>query len=471
MRTALPAVLVFAVAAGSAEAQIDRRRKAEGTEAFRQVVGALGLRPPPEGNDFFDQPQDKILIAFGRTDWLDRRLDGRLKKFITDGGAVFIATDRPTSEALSEELHVHISGAFVTTFAGGGRAYRGTMTECPLVQQFNRPPGNPRPAGGFLFEGMGHEPTVATNLPSEIDDYGHVIPLAVLYAPGHFVNPTGVLNLGHQINGQSMFAVAGSPFTWGKGRLLVMSDHSVFTNQMMLQTDNDNVVFAVNAVRWLADAGGGRRRTQAVIFDEGYPQTDFNPPLVLPQPQLSLEELVPLADQVMVGLERENAFNQMLIEASGGLWPVLRTIAFLVTIALLFFGLYRFLQARYRPEPRPPAASTAVVRDEPAVERRHRAVIEAGNLAETARELTHQAFASLGLTPAADAPPPAVIAPGRFDGRRWRREVRRLWNLAALGPSGRVSPARLRRLDADVRDLLEAVAAGRVRLADTRSPI
>jgi hypothetical protein len=87
--------------------------------------------------------------------------------------------------------------------------------------------------------------------------------------------------------------------------------------------------------------------------------------------------------------------------------------------------------------------------------------------------LAHQAFASLGLTPAPGAAPPAVNSPGwlPFWGNRWSRDVRRLWKLAVRGPSHRVSPNRLRRIDAALRNLLDAVAAGRVRLASGQSPI
>jgi hypothetical protein len=110
----------------------------------------------------------------------------------------------------------------------------------------------------------------------------------------------------------------------------------------------------------------------------------------------------------------------------------------------------------------------------PAVERRHQAVIAQGNLAEAARELAHPAFAAVGLTPTADAPPPTVSVVGRwppFRAWRWSREVRDLWALAVRGPVRRISPAALQRLDGTLHDLLAAVAAGQLRLADAHSPI
>ena len=41
--------------------------------------------------------------------------------------------------------------------------------------------------------------------------------------------------------------------------ILLIPDHSVFINSMMLQTDNGNSRFAQNAVRWLTNDGTRRR--------------------------------------------------------------------------------------------------------------------------------------------------------------------------------------------------------------------
>src|SRR5262249_230316 len=44
------------------------------------------------------------------------------------------------------------------------------------------------------------------------------------------------------------FAVGG---TVGNGRLLVLADHSLFINDMMLQHDTDNIDFTYNCLDWL----------------------------------------------------------------------------------------------------------------------------------------------------------------------------------------------------------------------------
>src|SRR5262249_7474699 len=61
-------------------------------------------------------------------------------------------------------------------------------------------------------------------------------------------------NLGYLQKGAptNPFAAAA---THGKGRLLLLADHSIFINDMMQQEDNQNVEFAATALNWLK-AGG-----------------------------------------------------------------------------------------------------------------------------------------------------------------------------------------------------------------------
>ena len=48
--------------------------------------------------------------------------------------------------------------------------------------------------------------------------------------------------------------------------MLLLPDHSVFINSMMLQNDNANFRFAQNTVRWLTNNGTRRR---VLFLDDG----------------------------------------------------------------------------------------------------------------------------------------------------------------------------------------------------------
>jgi hypothetical protein len=476
MRALLLGAIFATLAAAPVKAQTGRRRFGEGTDYFRYVLKQNGAVSIKDADALLDNSDRKALIVFGRTETLDQlTLDHVLRTFLEHGGRVLIATDRRTSDAVFKEIGVQIAGDTWEMPEGNPHAiYRQSLAQCPLIVDYGRS-RTKRPTapffGGAVSDTGSPVTNIATNLPSWIAPTSRYLPVATLVRPGYSFS----LGSGRRVDNQVMLGALS--VNW-KGNLLVLADHSIFINDMMCQADNDNAPFANNIVHWLMDAGAGDRREEVLFYDDGRIQTEFNVSLATPPPaSVPLEALVPLADETLVELERENAFNAMLLDATGGPRPILRTVALLLTIALLLFGTYRFLQSRTRPEARvprlavAPGASAAAVT---AVERRHRAVIAQGNLAEAARELAHQAFAAIGLTPLPDAPPPVVSVAGwwpPFRARRWGRVVGDVWILAARGPVRRISPAALRRLDASLHGLLAAVAAGEVRLAAGDSPI
>jgi hypothetical protein len=467
MNRTLSSIVALMLAAGPAAAQV----RHFGTEAFRAVLRSADLKSIPEGRHVFDEPENRVIVLFGQTSSFDREMRD-LAHFVGAGGAVLIATDRRTPPGMSRYLGVAVSGETVNPPVEGDHNYR-RMPECPFVWEVNRVPSPTQKSAGFLFQGLRTPPEVATNLPSKITEFRDVIPLATLYNPGEVVQQAVGRLRGPPLRDQSLFAVMGTPMAWNKGKLLVLADQSVFINDMMLAGDNDNIQFAFNVANWLTDAGDGHRRKQCVFFEDGRLEQNFDVSLdYTPSPMPPLQALVPMADETIAAVERDNFFNKLLLELAGGPLIILRTILFILTLGLLCYGLYRFMQSRYRPESRLPRDDTPAVNGGlTTAERRHQAVLAHGNLAEAARELAHQAFLSIGLTPTAETPPPAVVVTGWFGGRRWPRLVRKWWKLAVRGPSRRVSPAALERLDKSLHKLLAAVASGRVRLATASSAI
>jgi hypothetical protein len=473
-------VLVTALFAGPAPAQSGGTPFGHGTHYFRFILkqnGAVPLRGP---DDLRRNPETKMLIVFGRTQILYALIRRNvLRRFLDNGGRVLLATDWPTSDDVFDEIGVQI-GDDTWEMPDGlpNFIYRRSLTNCPLVVDFNRTltrPGRPSAPffGGNVTDTGRAVTSIATNRPSEIIRTEWYLPVATLFRPGRFFSY--IRGVDPVKNQTQLGAVSVRPL-W-RGGVFALADHSIFINDMMSQEDNDNPHFAHNVVRWLTEDG---KRKELLFYEDGEVVQTFDVPLAYPPtpPLPPLEALVPLVNEAIVGLERQNAFNTLLLQVAGGPRPILRTLAFLLTLGLLLFGLYRFLHSRYRPEarvPRLPAQLSTLAPAVPTVERRHQAVIAQGNLAEAARELAHQAFASLGLSPAPDVSPPAVAVTGsrweRFRGRRRAREVRDLWNLAARGPRRRISPAALQRLSQSLHDLLAAVAAGKLRLAGANSPI
>jgi hypothetical protein len=453
-------IVALTLTAGPVIAQLPVERWGEGTEVFRRVLKQEGLTPleywPTPGRE----PKNQILIVLGKTDILDAwSRDGTLRGFLRGGGAVLIATDHATPASLRKHFGVRVTGEIIP--APPSECWR-EMPQCPFAKEVRRN-WNRHP----IFQGLSDPSRLATNNPSYLADSSEP-PIAVLPSYMRFFSVNGSL-LHDEMNWRDFACVR----EFGRGRLLVIADHSIFINDMMLQSDNDNFAFAFNVVRWLTDAGDGKRRDEVLFYDDGQIRTDFNVPLEYQMPPIPpLEAFIQPADEAIVEAERKNLLNDTLLDMTGGLRPILRAAALVLTLALLLFGLYRFLNSRYRQDAGLVELPPATQAGQTAVERRHQAVIDRGNYAEAARELAHQAFAAVGLTPVADAPP-AVSVTGwlPFRGRRWAREVRSLWRLAVRGPRRRVSAAALRRLDRAIHELLAAIAAGRVRLARAESTI
>src|SRR5581483_8121704 len=102
-------------------------------------------------------------------------------------------------------------------------AYRGSP-ECIIIQ--------PAPLTGLiLLRGLDR---VATN------------------RPGYLVlgnRPPGLMPMARFPGDRDLLFAAGR-ICGDDGRILVLADHSVFINEMMMQRDNDNVYFAYNCIEW-----------------------------------------------------------------------------------------------------------------------------------------------------------------------------------------------------------------------------
>jgi hypothetical protein len=427
----------------------------EGTHAFRRILFDLGLKKPLENvQSLGEDPRHTLLVVLGETDVLDQ-LPGGLHGFLDQGGAALVATDRAVpARRLLEPFGFTVNGVQVK--APQQLCYH-DLDECPLLQ----PPllGSPLALFGrsrlpVAGTGLG---TVATNRPSYV-----TIPEQLASGLHVVANlPSGCIIPGRP--GRTFlpmnFGVGGKV---GQGRLLVLADHSLFINEMMLQPDTDNVDFTYNCLDWL---NGGERRTHALFVEEGAVQTSFDIPMKdVPVPIPPLDALVPLADNTLQKLEQENAFNDLLLSVVpfDQLWLAL---VLLVTGLLAVYGLYRLAGARHRVDAGAPLLEALLARQPAArslMEQRHQALLGRGNLWEPARALARQGFEAAGLAPAAGrSVPPRVVATGGWWRRRARsRALRRLWQLAYGDRPVPVSRAEFARLPRRVEEVRAALASG-----------
>jgi hypothetical protein len=431
----------------------------EGTHAFRAVLNKANVKPLQSIADVDRDPAHSIIIALGKLGSYEETFCDPvvgLRRFLREGGAVLIATDHHTSPELSRVIGASVNGTFLRA-PPGEWCYRNDLIDCPFLEP---PTIGLQDAAAFLgvatrdalFAGLRGQ--VATNRPSFLDSRQFDMPvMARVPAERQFARrelPPGHFPL--------LDVVAGGPAADGHGRILVMADHSIFINDMMLQPDNDNIPFAVNVVRWLADPGGANR-TSALFIEDGQVRTSFDVSLEYQEPPLPpIEALVPLADQALLALEREEVFNRALLRAVGR-DTLLRTLLLIVTLGLVGYGLYTVTRSRFRPDPQLPRNTTPAAHAATALalDRRQAAQLRAGDLGEAAHELARQTLADLGASPA------VTVAGPWWRRQAWGRRLRNLERVAAEGPWWRVTPRRLVRLAAELDELRQAVAAGTVR--------
>jgi hypothetical protein len=446
-------------------AQAERIPFREGTHAFRRILFDQKIQPLGSVEELAEDRHHTLLIVLGETDVLGRIPEG-LAGFLRAGGAALVATDRPLpANQLGEGFGIGVSGRQV-------RAVRSEYFPCPHYRNFDECP-LVQPAHGVspaLLGGTGLAlKAVATNRPSHLT-VSDPMPaglgrLAFLPHGCEVQEPNGRWE-------RSLlpppFAVGG---TVGDGRLLVLADHSLFINDMMLQEDTDNVGFTCNCLDWLtAGTGDGQPRNRVLFVEEGALQTSFDIPLKeVPLPIPPVDALVPLADDTLHQLERENRFNEALL----GLMPFEQVWVGLVVVAsaaLAAYGFYRLTRARHRVEPAAPLLEALLARNPPApslMAERHRALLGRGNLWEPARALARQFFEAAGLAPPADGRPAHPRL--RVSGGWWRRRalgrvVRRLWHLAYGTRPVPVSRREFARLPGQVEEVRAALASGTLAL-------
>jgi hypothetical protein len=482
---ALGAAFLGAAPAGRAQEEdvvVRRHALFAGTHVFRRILYEDGFEPVEGFEGLKRRPDQAILIVLGDTGPLSL-VPGGLEEFVRKGGAALIATDKPLPDVgfdagVRDQLERTAGVRGVSRQTLGCSApypatYRG-LHFCPLAQPV---PG--ARVNLFRRPGDGQPPLlVATNVPSMLfrskEPPETVEELARL--------PEGVCYFDtregkKEIPYAPLFAVGGD---LGEGRVLVLADHSVFINQMMLPVpppgDNGNLEFAFNCVSWLR--GERRERTRVLFVEDAKVQTQFDVPLrsgrLTPEEMLRAlwarrNEIAGAASDALDTWQQEEGADESLWDwlEDHGVSPSRSVKHALIGLSavLVLYGLYRLgTRLRHHSEKGLPALGAEPAGGPPPVmEQRHLALLRSGNVWEAARELTRQWFATRGAPPSG-APPRVEAAGGWWQRRRARALVGELWRLAHGAVPERVAPGRLRKLLRQLEELDAALGRGSVRL-------
>lgn len=460
-----------------------------GTHVFRLFMHHNQITPLANWNDVTDNPEETILVLLGEVNRIPINLDW----FVRNGGAVLLASDH---EILNNDI-ANLTGHYLM----GHRVY----TAPPRAPKETRVPkdflylrgGEIVPQCVIVDPTLEGGPDLFWNAPLGkrkaklrvvTNRAGFVGRLDFNNRPGVHVLaefPIGCWNSLSQGFLQrwdnKRFAVSAEA---GKGRLLLLSDHSVFINEMVLQEDNNNLDFTYQVITWLKDG----KRKKVLFVEDGTIQTQLKVPLR--GREVTIQDLE--ADLVNIGNgqareiqknnARSNGLNREVLgflnegpgraifgrESGDNFYLLLILIA---GVGAAAFGLFSLMRASHRNDTTVPLFETISGRQRAAVSPlilRQRAALHADDLREFGREAAREWFAALPGCPEDETsphPPRIEARGGWWKQRQVRQEVLGLWHLARESEMSPLSQQEYRQLLARIDRLQLAIDAGELRIS------
>jgi hypothetical protein len=486
---ALAIVSGFPVPA-AAQTQEERERFYEGTEVLRRIFFDRDCTPIESFRDVLERENPKDVILFFLGSGGIERIDG-LVDFVRSGGAVMIATSNPVRSRDAETAIAELTGLEIVgrrlvyprdTSDPDRVCYEG-KPHCPILLAGD--PVSARFDRLFRAPGTGEPLRVVANEPtyfSTVDRRrlpGNV--LAYLPPGAVFEDTRAPIGSG---DGEIAVAVGGE---LGEGRFIVVANHRLFLNRMMLPQDTKNVEFARNCLSVLEARRDGGTRKKVLFVQYGHVNPNFNVPLKdldIPIPD-NLPEIL-AGGIVQLGkwlpqLQTNLAESQRRDEFRSGLWRVLKYhnitgadlmhwVVLVVSALFAVYGLVRIVgPGRYRLDPATPLLPSVVARHRPKTslfERRRKEMLDNNNLWEAARDRARMVLLAAGVSePGPGGREPKVEVRGGWWHRlRTRRRVLRLWRLA-FDPTPQLVPRSAWELiNRELDGLKAALASGAVRL-------
>jgi hypothetical protein len=239
----------------------------EGTHAFRRILYDCEFQPLADLNQLKDPAQTLVVILGDPSPltYLETH-QGNVKNYWENGGALLFATDKQTGPVLNQNFGVTVTGKKL--FLSQTENAFQKLPHCPFIEAV--PGKEPALFAPVALPGSKPMPAVAANLPSYLE-------LNKFVSPPQGLEDLAVLPWGCTSEEKipllpnPLFALGGE---LGRGRVLIMADHSIFINDMLLRPDNGNLAFALRCVQWLRDGPQGRRK-QILFYEEGNLRTDL----------------------------------------------------------------------------------------------------------------------------------------------------------------------------------------------------
>jgi hypothetical protein len=314
------------------------RITADGTDGFRALLAQAGLKPVGPTADLkakieeLGGPKNFIIIWFRGTNSFGEPLPDGLESlnfdlktdFVVQGGALWMATDQPLPTTLSRAFHAAVEETVILA-RRNVPSYRNKI-ECPYIHGLDgvqpdlfTPRRNPTQVDDAAAV---RRLIIATNRPSFLTASSELTTLGV-FRQREWRYPSNFSEL------RDLPVVQAG--TYGPdGRVLLLSDHSIFINCMLLpQEPNDNLAFAINCLQWLQQTSDGTTRSYVVFMEDGriWAPSDYDlmlRSLPTPTPENVAQflwdnrnlvwENLDLAEDVMARLEEDGVLAEIEIQ-------------------------------------------------------------------------------------------------------------------------------------------------------------
>ena len=435
-------------------------------EGFRYRLFQNGIDPLRSLNDLETNHHNTIIILVGPAS-LENYLP-HVRRAVEMGASILIASDRSSRNSLFP-YGVQITGESASSL-NPDDCYR-RWASYPYVRPFQSPLLQDRESAHAIFaefKDRGAD-AIATNDPSIL----RIVNLRTARPPvalAGYADSTDILERDFDPR-RDLFAAAG---TLGDGRFLVLADHSVFVNRMILKDDNANLAFTENCITWLK---GDENRTRCLFVEDGEIKTDFE--LAIPDSNDSnLQKYLKMmllaerhGDKIVADLEARDFFNRLVLMRFS-VREIVRLILIALTLMLLFIGFVRLVKSRTKPDPAramiTPELAAMIPRGS-AIQQRFDSQLDTENVYENARQLVRDHLVVLDAEPDKQGRAPIVeVRDGYRDESSLRKRIARLWQIGFGAQPITIKPEGWTKLTTDLKGILEQADEGWWKFVATR---
>lgn len=420
-----------------------------GLDGFQLMLQQQGMATTQTLATALRNPNETVLVFTGNISTA-MQIRGSLTRFVEQGGALLVATDLADADSKSADWIFKSKFRYSKSSFPNKDRLQPTLSDCPLVTRLDHR------AAPNLFNGV---ETIAANRPARLASTGSLVPIASL--------PTQL----RQSRNEPLMAISRRD----QERLLVIADHSIFINEMLIYADNAQ--FASNVAKWLS--AGGKRKWLVVCHNNRLlSEWSFTgKPPSIPLKNLLKEvkknglsgladlpigdALLPVLNQSVVEFERQGGFNKLLhtfVRAKVRRKP-LRIPYLIVTLILLSIALRWTLSTRNRPQRWLSFAGSGARNAT-----RLTAAVHEKQFNPYLRTLAREFFAKAGVEHFANAKPPRIEVKTPMGAAAIRADVIRFWELATAATPSKMSQKTFTDLSARLKQLHLLQSQGRLEL-------